>query len=290
MNEKQLQLFVELVQCRSFSRTAENLNTSQSTVTKQLQALEHELGAPLIQRQQVVPTEEGEMVHEKAQHFLHEWGELRRTCRQRGENYTQTLRIGAGTTPGTYFLPDLCKECHHRYPHWRLHLHIDDSEAVLQLLEDNQIDVAVTGREAGTSRLVSSAFWKDRLAVIAPPGEDPEPFDCFSELKARSFVKRKQASGTYQAVDEGLKNWGGSLASLETAAVVPNTESLVSLVEAGVGFGFLSEYALPSAEAAGCVFKGYLPHERNFHLVYDRRHQNDSLIQAFLEVAEHHLF
>ncbi|RSL33264.1 LysR family transcriptional regulator [Salibacterium salarium] len=286
MNEKQLQVFIELATQRSFSKTAHKMNVSQSTVTKQLQNLEQELGSTLIYRQTVSLTEEGSVVYEKAQRLLTEWQQLRSICQARSTKYTETLRIGASTTPGTYFLPELCKQCHYHHPNWRLHLHIDDSTTILSLLSDNEIDVAIVGTPAEQSNLVSSEFRSDRLAIIAPPGEDQRPFDCFSDLTANAFVKRKQASGTYQAVETGLKQWGGSLAELETAATVPNTESLLSLVEAGIGYGFLSEYALDAATKRGCVFKGVLPYERQFYLAYGKDNQEKETIKAFKQLTE----
>ncbi|MFZ4452499.1 selenium metabolism-associated LysR family transcriptional regulator [Salibacterium aidingense] len=286
MNEKQLQLFLELAEYRSFSQTAHRLNISQSTVTKQLQSLENELGTKLIDRQNAGLTEEGEMVFEKAKSLLTEWGQLRKACQARGTKYTESLRIGAGTTPGTYFLPSLCKECHYHYPHWRLHLHIDDSSTVLSLLLDKEIDVAIIGAKVDKPHVISTRFWEDRLAIIAPPGENNETVESFSDLTSQAFVKRKQASGTFQAVEKGLKNWGGSLAELETAAVVPNTESLLSLVEAGIGFGFVSEYALPAARARGCVNKGFLSHKREFYLAFSKEKKDHPVIQAFRQVAE----
>ncbi|MDQ0299236.1 DNA-binding transcriptional LysR family regulator [Salibacterium salarium] len=286
MNEKQLQLFIELASQRSFSQTAYQLNVSQSTVTKQLQSLEHELGSPLIQRQTVSLTEEGLMVYEKAKSLLTDWQQLRSVCQSRGNKYTETLSVGASTTPGTYFLPSLCKECHYHYPNWRLHLHIEDSSTVLSLLTEKEIDVAIVGVPTEQSNIVSQKFQSDRLAIVAPPGENRHEIDGFSELPSHAFVKRPQASGTYQAVETGLKQWGGSLAELETAAIVPNTESLLSLVEAGIGYGFLSEYALNAALKRDCVFKGILPYKRQFYLAFRKENQEKETIKAFKKLAE----
>ncbi|SDH52997.1 selenium metabolism-associated LysR family transcriptional regulator [Alteribacillus bidgolensis] len=286
MNEKQLEVFAELAAWRSFSKTAHKLGISQSTVTKQLKSLEQELGSRLINRQTAALTEEGELVYEKAIEWLKEWRDLRKLCQKRGEKYTQTLRIGASTTPGTYFLPSICKECHNQFPHLRLNLYIDDSNNVLTLLSENKIDIAVVGTKSSSATIDMYPLWKDRLAVIGPPEADDDPVTHFSDLQSFSFVKRKQGSGTYQAVEIALSSWRGSLPELETAAVVPNTESLLSLVEAGIGYGFISELALPSAKARGCVFKGFLPYNRDFYIACSKSAQEMETAAAFKNAAE----
>ncbi|MFB4164173.1 selenium metabolism-associated LysR family transcriptional regulator [Alteribacillus sp. JSM 102045] len=286
MNEKQLEVFIELAACRSFSQTAYQLGVSQSTVTKQLKSLEQELGSQLINRQTTALTEEGQLVHEKAKKMMDEWKNLRTLCKKRSQKYTQTLRIGASTTPGTYFLPSLCKECHERFPHLRLNLYIDDSNSVLTLLTENKIDIAVVGTKTSSSAFHSYPLLKDRLAIIGPPGVQSKPVTSFSELQSFAFVKRKQGSGTYQAVESALNDWDGTLAELETAAVVPNTEGLLSLVEAGIGYGFLSEFALSSSQARGCVFKGFLPNERDFYVTYSKSAETKETVAAFKRTAD----
>ncbi|SDH01387.1 DNA-binding transcriptional regulator, LysR family [Alteribacillus persepolensis] len=285
MNERQLNIFTELAAQKSFSKTAYQLGISQSTVTKQLKSLERELGSPLIDRQTVSLTEEGKLVFEKAKTWLKEWQELRNVCQQRGAKYAETLRIGASTTPGTYFLPAICKQCKEQFPHIRLNLYIDDSIDILQLLLEGEIDIAVVGSNTDTASVLSYPLWQDRLAVIGPPHSSRTHVKQFADLQSVSFVKRKQGSGTYQAVEEALESWEGSLAELETAAVVPNTESLLSLVEAGIGYGFVSESALPSAENRGCTFKGFLPKTRHFYIVYSKKNQYKETIAAFKQAA-----
>ncbi|MFB5663071.1 selenium metabolism-associated LysR family transcriptional regulator [Alteribacillus sp. HJP-4] len=282
MNEKQLQLFQELARQRSFSKTADKMHISQSTVTKNLQNLEKELGTLLMDRKTLSLTEEGKLALEKIQTLLASWEELRSLSSKLGNKYERTLRVGASTTPGTYFLPSICKKCHEELPQLRLHLHIDNSETIIQLLKDQEIDIAIVGHDVKGDDFQTSPLISEKLAIIAPPETEEDQWNCFEELKIHPFIKRKEGSGTYHAAKAGLTNWGGSLSLLETAAIVPNTESVISLVEAGIGCGFISEHALKGAVTRGCHFKGFLPGERTFFISVAS--QDDPIMETLLEL------
>lgn len=70
-NLYQVQLFLVASECGSFTKTAQIMNTSQSTVSKSIASLEKALGFPLFSREKgkVSLTDEGELL-------AHEWGGL----------------------------------------------------------------------------------------------------------------------------------------------------------------------------------------------------------------------
>ncbi|WBV65638.1 LysR family transcriptional regulator [Legionella pneumophila] len=72
MEFKLLQTFIEVVRQGSFSKAAENLFTTQSTVSKAIKQLEEELGITLIERfkKRNVPTTAGEIVYQRGTKLL----------------------------------------------------------------------------------------------------------------------------------------------------------------------------------------------------------------------------
>ena len=78
MDFKSLHCFAELVRLQSFSAAASALNLTQPTVSKTIQALEEELGVPLLvkengrKKRQVATTPIGEEVYRHALNLLHE--------------------------------------------------------------------------------------------------------------------------------------------------------------------------------------------------------------------------
>ena len=73
--------FLDLLETRSFHRTAERLGLTQSTVSARVQALERELGARLFTRSRAGTdlTPEGRRFEPHARSLRHAWGEARRS-------------------------------------------------------------------------------------------------------------------------------------------------------------------------------------------------------------------
>ncbi|WP_252312261.1 selenium metabolism-associated LysR family transcriptional regulator [Sinobaca sp. H24] len=285
MNEKWLHVFVVLARARSFSLAARKLDISQSTVTKYLQHLERELHVLLIERKTLTLTDEGEALYAQAGQWLQDWARLRSQFNKNSAPYTETLKLGASTTPGTYFLPGLCANCHEQFPRTKFYLQVDDSSTITDLLLQREVDAAIIGQAFHHPDVHTVPLWKDQLVLIGPPDASPGPAESFADISCHPFIKRKKGSGTYLAAEQSLQQWGGSLLDLETAAVVPNTESVLSLVQAGIGYGIISEYALASAVSRGCVNKGRLPGFRHLHLSTLTERAEEPMIHAFSELA-----
>ncbi|WP_252312898.1 selenium metabolism-associated LysR family transcriptional regulator [Sinobaca sp. H24] len=285
MNEKWLHVFVVLARARSFSIAARELDISQSTVTKYLQHLERELEVLLIERKTVTLTAEGDALYAQAEQWLQDWYRLRSQFNKNNKPHAETLKLGASTTPGTYFLPGLCAKCHDQFPGTKFYLQVDDSSMITDLLLQREVDAVIIGQAFEHPGVQTTPLWKDHLTLIGPPGSSVEAAGSFSDISRYPFIKRKKGSGTYLAAEQSLQQWGGSLLDLETAAVVPNTESVLSLVQSGIGYGIISEYALASALSRGCVNKGRLPGFRHLHLSILSDRTEEPMIHAFSELA-----
>ena len=104
---KQLESFVMTAEMSSFTRAAEALYLTQSTISTHIATLEQILGCRLIQRrsrQKVVLTEEGNRVYAEARDIL----DRSRALQEIGSRErNRMLVLGASTVPGQYLLPEL---------------------------------------------------------------------------------------------------------------------------------------------------------------------------------------
>ena len=145
MFKSSVRYFAAVVQHGSIRAAAEALRIAQSAVSRQLQALEHELGAPLLERRPrgVVLTEAGEILH----HYLCEVGfhvdrvrseidALKGLRRGHVTLYTVESLIGE-------FVPRAIAQFRKRYPGITLEVVSAGSDRVIQAVRAGEADLGV---------------------------------------------------------------------------------------------------------------------------------------------------
>lgn len=90
-----LETFLDLMETKSFNRTADRLNLKQSTVSARINTLETMLGKKLFTRSRAgtQPTPAGHRLLDHARALRHQWNEARRSVASTG-NFDQSMRIG----------------------------------------------------------------------------------------------------------------------------------------------------------------------------------------------------
>jgi len=130
----------------NLSQTAEALFTSQPGISKQIRALEDELGVDIFVRhgkRLVAVTEPGKVILRKAQRVLNELGHLK----QIGEEFTRedsgSLTIATTHTQARYALPPVIKAFREKYPGVRLSLYQGNPTQISELTSSGQADIAI---------------------------------------------------------------------------------------------------------------------------------------------------
>ncbi len=143
---KPLRAFCQVARLGSVSRAAEALFLSQPAVTLQLQALERELGARLLERsgRRLVPTREGEMLYEMARPLVEGLDNLAANFREqlRGLDAGE-LNVAAGSSTILYLLPGIVEAFRQRHADVRVSLHNVTGASGLDLLRSDGVDLAV---------------------------------------------------------------------------------------------------------------------------------------------------
>ena len=104
MDIHQLQIFVNVAECKGFLAASKKMHLSQSTVSTHVSALEHELGKKLIRRtaRKFELTEDGVKLYKYAVDILllH-----RKAIMEVGGDGSEFLRIGTSSVPAQWFVP-----------------------------------------------------------------------------------------------------------------------------------------------------------------------------------------
>jgi len=163
-----LQAFVRVVDAGSFIRAAEQLDTSNAAVTRQVAALEKHLGARLLNRttRKISLTSSGQAFVEKARQILHDIAEAESIAGEHRATVAGVLRLSAPLSFGIAHLSRLLPGFRSRYP--KLRLDIDLSDRVVDLVAEG-VDVALRIAREPSPHLVARRIAPVRLVLCASP-------------------------------------------------------------------------------------------------------------------------
>ncbi len=281
MNLKRLETFIHVADHHHFSEAAERLELTQSAVSRQIKTLEQELGLQLFNRNtsQVELTSAGRVVYKKALELVEHGERFRQECRQLQDGLSGLLRIGASTIPALYMLPRAAQAFRQKYPQIELSISMDDSASILQQLEEHRIDVAFIGDSPQGAAFVTQTVAEDRLALIGC--NSAQQVSELADIVSEPFVMREKGSGTRAAMNRVLRSHGFDPEQLHTVAEVNTTESVLAMVEAGIGLSFVSCWAIGNGSRQQVHKLLELPTDRCFSIVTLASRQHDVLVRSF---------
>lgn len=249
MNLKRFHALIEVADRRSFSDAALRLSLTQPAISKQIKALEQDLGVTLFRRDlaQIELTEAGALAYRAGKRLLQEWDALLEASKDFQQHLTGRLRIGASTIPGAYLLPDAIRTFREIHPHVDLEIDVQSSGEIVDLLLHGQVDVALVGMDPRSDAVCAELICNDELVLIAPAHYEGCPE--VEDLHELPLIGRKTMSGTQQAIEQVLLGeFGLKPSELHYVAHVMDTATLLAMVESGVGCGFVSSLACARAQ------------------------------------------
>ena len=124
MDLRDLKMFLHLAESRHFGRSARAMHVSPSTLSRQIQRLEEDLGQPLFVRDNrtVTLTEAGEELRIFAQQTLLQYQQLRHTIDQQGPSLSGELHIFCSVTAAYSHLPPILDRFRAEHPSVELKL------------------------------------------------------------------------------------------------------------------------------------------------------------------------
>ncbi len=297
MNLHQLEIFYVVAQSRSITGAASDLHLTQPAVSLQIKALEKDLGLPLLERggPKLRLTQAGEVLYRCAVSMLHAKDEAERSIAELSAATKGKLILGANTTGGMYLLPRIVREFKELYPQTEVIFHIEPTELIYEKILQNVVDMGLVGGPTQDRRFGVELICLDHVALIVSP---THPFARAGkvgagDLKAQPCILPLQGSRTRQFVERKLKEEG---VTLRVAMQLPGTEAVKKAVEANLGIGFVSQYAVERECSLGDL--KIIPIERieltrYMELIYRRHKYFSPVAQHFREFvhsyAQRHL-
>lgn len=274
VNVTQLRTFVTVVELGSFSEAARALSISQPAVTMQIQTLESDVGATLLDRRyrRIDLTEAGRALMPYARRVIGELEEARDRIAALSGTVTGRLTIAASTTPGVYVIPRVLGGFLSAHPEVSITITVHDSAEVIDAVESGHANFGVTGAIIKGAKIAFEPLAIDELLAICPPASPlaKRSAVALADLADADWVMREPGSGTRQITELVLADNGLEPSELRVVVELGTGEAIVSAVEGGLGVAMLSRYVAEKALALGTVARIDLdvpPIERPFYTV-----------------------
>lgn len=293
---RQLRVFTEVAKHLSFARAAEALHLTPPAVTMQVKELEGHVGLPLFDRQgrQVSLTTAGEYMLVYARKMLATLKDAEDAAARLQRLEVGNLTIGMVST-AKYFLPRLLAQFRQEHSGIEIKLVVGNREQLVQMLQGNEVDIAVMGRPPTELATRAEPFAAHPHMFVAPTDHPllKVGHPTTEHLRPYSFIVRERGSGTRAAMEKFMTSQ-----RLEPRVVMEMTsnETIKQAVMAGMGLSFLSLHTLGLELEHGLIavldVEG-TPIVRAWNVVHTLSKMLSPAAEAFryfmLENAERHL-
>lgn len=134
--------FQNIVTSGSFTKTAKNLYTTPSAISKRINWLEDSLGVLLFHRstRKVSLTEAGEALYKRSVPLLNEWDEVKQSIQTHHHEPNGVLHIGVPVGFGSNYVVNMLPEFIEKYPNIKVDLKLTNC---ISALNNQQIDIYI---------------------------------------------------------------------------------------------------------------------------------------------------
>jgi DNA-binding transcriptional LysR family regulator len=257
MENFRLRVFRAVAKHLNFRRAAEELCLTQPAVTLQIKALEQHLGVQLFDRSgaRISLTPAGTMLLK----YAHKIEKLETAAlaglsqfagEQRGD-----LRIGASLTIAQYILPHLLGAFQQQHPQVRPYVTTRNTEHVLEALVAREVSIGFIEGPTLRRDVRTEVFLEDEIVLMVPPAHEwsERGFVEPEELKQERLLIRERGSGTRRVIETALQKCGVKAKHLNLGMEFDSTEGITTAVEAGLGIGFASLWAISKELQVGSL-------------------------------------
>ena len=166
MDIRILRYFLTVAREQNFTKAAEQLNITQPTLSRQLAALEEELGTALFIRgsRSIALTETGILLKRRALEIIDLEEKMLDEIKAREELIEGTITIGCGEFAAVETLAEICKVYKKKYPMVQIALHTATADSVYEMMNQGLVDIGLFLEPVNTEgldyiRIMESDHW-----------------------------------------------------------------------------------------------------------------------------------
>ena len=267
----QLKVFEIVARHGSFTRAAEELFTTQPTVSMQVKQLTKAVGLPLFEQvgKRIYLTDAGRELLATCREIFRSLAEFEMTVADLKGLKQGRLRLGAVSTT-KYFVPRMLGPFCKLYPGIDVEYKVTNHEHILARLSENLDDLYILSQLPEGMDIRYYPFLENPLVVLAPvdhplAGEKNIPLQ---RLGGEPFIMREPGSGTRSSVQKVFEEHG---VKVKVRLELGSNEAIKQAIAAGLGISVLSRHTLGlsgiTSELAILDVEGF-PIRRQWYVVY----------------------
>lgn len=257
MNIEYLRNFIKLTQFKSFSKLANELPISQSTLSHQISQLEKDFGGViLIDRttKRFELTKAGKLLLKHAKQIIDLYDSCKLEIFKFKDQMEEDIIITASTIPGSHILPRFIADFRNKNPNVNFKILINNSQKSIENLKNETADFAGIG---------SFMSYDEKDFDYIKIGEDEFKFICspnhellrngntvnFNDLIKYPFVWREKGSGMRNTFRQQFPDYK----KLDIELEINDNDSIISTVSESNYISIMSEMMVDKAESAGLI-------------------------------------
>jgi len=289
----QLNIFLKVIELKSFSKAGKSVHLSQPTISSHIKDLEDYFECKLIDRlgKEAAATKAGELLYSYAKKLIALKDEAEAAMAEFQGAIKGNLKIGGSTIPGGYILPDVIGGFIKKYPGARISLNIASTDEIVSHILSGDFELAVVGARTTDKKIWQEKIIEDELCLIIPSGHawTGNPSVSAELLSKEPFVIRETGSGTMKSFLSHMEEKGVLREDLNIVAEMGSTEAVKAAVKSGLGVSIISRIAAASEIASGSLsvldIEG-IKLSRNFYLTGHAERSKSPICRAFTDFVQ----
>lgn len=278
-----LRVFHAAAEAGSFTHAAERLNLSQSAISRQVSALEHDIGVPLFHRHArgLVLTEQGELLYRTAHDVLMQLDGVRSRLVETTEKPTGVLRVTTTVGLGAGWLTLRVQEFLELYPDVQVQLLLANEELDLTM---RQADCAIRLRQPQQPDLIQRRLFTVHLHVFAAPAylnRHGKP-NAVEELGRHRLVTFGEPVPPFLKDLNSLQTFGMPEGSKRVASLqINDLMSIRRAVTSGAGIAMLPDYMVDKDSGLVQILPEMEVPSFDTYFAYPEAMKNQAKLKAF---------
>ena len=193
MRIEQLEAFLAVIETGNFGQAAKQCGVTQSTISRQIQALETHLGTSLFHRQaQAKLTVAGEILFPHARKICQQWHRVEEEITELLSGKQPELCIAGIHSVCAYYLPPILQKFSRTHPHVQLRVTALGSDRSLKVLKDGLVDIAIVMDNrylTTTPEMVVKNLYEEPIKILMAADH---PLTKYQEVKLSDFIAYPQ--------------------------------------------------------------------------------------------------